>query len=149
MDEAMPGMEKGTGMIGVEENFTDVRLDTPGLDAGHGVVLERRANGEEYTTACTNVPHLCTQHSPSGFEWGYAGSGPADLALNIVEWYLRTRGFTGGRMFCWRGQCFTLAWRLHQEFKFTFLANMPKSGGRISYAEIDRFVRDREVEGYL
>ncbi len=23
-------------------------------------------------------------HSPSGFEWGYGGSGPADLALNIL-----------------------------------------------------------------
>lgn len=23
-------------------------------------------------------------HSPTGFEWGYAGSGPADLALNIL-----------------------------------------------------------------
>jgi len=24
------------------------------------------------------------RHSPTGFEWGYAGSGPADLALSIL-----------------------------------------------------------------
>lgn len=24
------------------------------------------------------------RHSPDGFEWGYAGSGPADLALSIL-----------------------------------------------------------------
>ena len=27
-------------------------------------------------------------HSPTGFEWGYAGSGPADLALSILADYL-------------------------------------------------------------
>ena len=27
-------------------------------------------------------------HSPTGFEWGYAGSGPADLALSILVDYL-------------------------------------------------------------
>ena len=28
------------------------------------------------------------RHSPTGFEWGYAGSGPADLALSILADYL-------------------------------------------------------------
>lgn len=28
--------------------------------------------------------HRIVYHSPTGFEWGYAGSGPADLALNIL-----------------------------------------------------------------
>lgn len=29
------------------------------------------------------VPHL-VRHSPTGFEWGYGGSGPADLARCIL-----------------------------------------------------------------
>jgi hypothetical protein len=29
------------------------------------------------------LPHV-VRHSPTGFEWGYGGSGPADLALSIV-----------------------------------------------------------------
>ena len=29
------------------------------------------------------LKHICT-HSPDGFEFGYAGSGPADLALSIL-----------------------------------------------------------------
>ena len=33
----------------------------------------------------TNVPWTVIQHSPDGFEWGYEGSGPADLALNILN----------------------------------------------------------------
>lgn len=28
------------------------------------------------------------EHSPSGFEWGYIGSGPADLAISILTDYL-------------------------------------------------------------
>lgn len=30
------------------------------------------------------LPHV-VRHSPDGFEWGYAGSGPSDLALSILE----------------------------------------------------------------
>lgn len=29
------------------------------------------------------LPHL-VRHSPTGFEWGYGGSGPADLARSLV-----------------------------------------------------------------
>ena len=30
-----------------------------------------------------DLPHL-VRHSPTGFEWGYAGSGPAELARCIL-----------------------------------------------------------------
>jgi len=30
-------------------------------------------------------------HSPDGFNWGYGGSGPADLALSILADFLETR----------------------------------------------------------
>lgn len=30
------------------------------------------------------LSHVCC-HSPDGFEWGYTGSGPADLALAILQ----------------------------------------------------------------
>lgn len=33
------------------------------------------------------LPHVVL-HSPSGFEWGYGGSGPSDLALSILADYL-------------------------------------------------------------
>ena len=43
--------------------------------------LKRDSQG--YATA--NVPHVIVRHSPTGFEWGYGGSGPAELALNILS----------------------------------------------------------------
>ena len=34
------------------------------------------------------ILHHVIMHSPTGFEWGYNGSGPADLALSILANYL-------------------------------------------------------------
>ena len=44
---------------------------------------------------------LCS-HSPSGFEWGYGGSGPAQLALALLA-RLSFRGWelTGTQMETW------------------------------------------------
>lgn len=33
------------------------------------------------------LPHL-VRHSPAGFEWGYGGSGPADLARSLLAHHL-------------------------------------------------------------
>jgi hypothetical protein len=49
-------------------------------------------------------------HSPTGFAWGYAGSGPAQLALAILLQF--TDRFT--------------AVRLHQQFKFEQVAAWPE-----------------------
>lgn len=53
-------------------------------------------------------------HSPGGFSWGYAGSGPAQLALAI----LLASGIPEDD-----------AVRLHQEFKFEFIAGLPQNAG--------------------
>jgi hypothetical protein len=49
-------------------------------------------------------------HSPDGFNWGYCGSGPAQLALAILM------RFTGMQT----------ALRLHQKFKFEVIAKLPQ-----------------------
>lgn len=51
-------------------------------------------------------------HSPDGFEWGYAGSGPAQLALAILADALGDD---------------ERAIRLHQQFKFTFVVSFGES----------------------
>ena len=95
--------------------WTDLPLDMP--IEQHGIVLRRR----DQQTA-TNVPHLVTHHSPAGYAWGYGGSGPADLALNILEWLLRREGYRGETVPCVAGRCFSLAWDLHQAFKRDVIA---------------------------
>jgi hypothetical protein len=60
-------------------------------------------------------------HSPTGFEWGYGGSGPAQLALAILCDFTRDA---------------ELASELHQSFKADFIATLPKDEWRISEKEI-------------
>jgi len=84
----------------------------------------------------TNVQGVVAHHaSDGGFEWGYGGSGPSDLALNILQAVLDyfPNHDRGEMVECWRGQCFQLAWDLHQKFKFDFLMGMDKQGGIISW----------------
>ena len=70
-------------------------------------------------------------HSPTGFEWGYGGSGPADLALNLL---LKA---TGDRDF---------AAHHHQAFKWRFVAKLPEEGGAIAAGDIECWIRERNPE---
>jgi len=54
-------------------------------------------------------------HSPTGFTWGYAGSGPAQLALAILADYFGAK--PGGK---------ALANALYQSFKFAVIVALPQ-----------------------
>ena len=54
-------------------------------------------------------------HSPTGFAWGYAGSGPAQLALAILADYFGAK--SGGK---------ALADVLYQSFKFAVIVVLPQ-----------------------
>ena len=89
----------------------------------------------------TNVPHLVVQHSPDGFEFGYGGSGPSDLALNCCQLYLNMTGYQGQQTECYDGKCWSVAFVLHQDFKRAFIASAPKTGTRIPFERIDAWFK--------
>lgn len=60
-------------------------------------------------------------HSPDGFQWGYAGSGPAQLALALCA------DATGDN---------ALALRVYQDFKFEALVSEDRDEWRIDADEI-------------
>lgn len=60
-------------------------------------------------------------HSPTGFEWGYGGSGPAQLALAICAHALDD----GPR-----------ALRVYQHFKWQHVANLPQAGWRLTNEQV-------------
>jgi hypothetical protein len=67
----------------------------------------------------TPLPHV-VHHSPTGFEWGYGGSGPADLALSILSFVIGPEQETVG---IYEGKrCGALAWEIHQSFKRDFVS---------------------------
>jgi uncharacterized protein DUF6166 len=61
-------------------------------------------------------------HSPTGFEWGYGGSGPAQLALAILAEHL------GGDR---------AALNLYQRFKWACIAQIRGASWSLSSQEID------------
>jgi hypothetical protein len=91
----------------------------------------------------TNVPRKHIHHSPGGFEFGYAGSGPSDLALNIMAMFCPLGGASSydseddrpvklfDRSFVSR-----TAWKLHQDFKFEFIACLDQDLGGVISGEI-------------
>lgn len=65
-------------------------------------------------------------HSPTGFQWGYAGSGPADLALSIlVHHFGETPDLVQkGEVYDPVKEAWVVsrAWAYHQDFKFALVA---------------------------
>lgn len=65
-------------------------------------------------------------HSPDGFEWGYGGSGPAQLALAILADHFGND---------------SKALAVYQSFKFAIVARLPKHGWTLTSRDIDRALR--------
>ena len=91
-------MEKDEYKITTQEELENMK-PFPCLES---FTFMRGADG----TARFNFPQRVRIHSPTGMEYGYRGSGPADCALNILL------HFVDGRT----------AWGLYQDFKFSFIA---------------------------
>lgn len=66
-------------------------------------------------------------HSPDGFEWGYGGSGPAQLALAI----LLEEGYSPER-----------AVQLHQHYKADVIARLPSVGWQIRGDQVETWVQE-------
>ncbi len=106
----------GSGDV-VERNYREF---LPGADAVRDVRCVRHDAG-----ALVDIPQRFVVHSPTGFEFGYGGSGPADLALNVLALLVPPQE----------------AWRLHQRFKFDCIAKIPRDGGVIEAASVREWIR--------
>lgn len=93
--------------------------------ANPDIIMRRDGYG-----AFSNVQHRVKQHSPTGLEWGYGGSGPADMALNILLRF---------------GLPLDRAQALHQDFKWKFVAAVPRDGGVIRHSDIAAWVQQQDV----
>jgi hypothetical protein len=94
------------------------------------IICKRTASGIE-----TNVPRRIIEHSPTGMEWGYGGSGPADFALNILSIFI---GEDAAR---YNG--------LYQLFKQEFVSPLPQAGGTIPRQAIEKWLEVQAAEGKI
>ena len=83
------------------------------------VVLWRTLEGEAHAS----VPHA-VRHSPTGVEWGYGGSGPADLALSVLLALTDEQAANA----------------LYHRFKHEVVASVPEAGGVLRAADVRRWV---------
>lgn len=128
-----------------------------------GLLAERCPDG----SLRANVPHV-RYHSPSGYECGYEGSGPADLAISVLhallpplteadeeaQYELKGEAFEQAindptrwseKVGVDRIRVSYLAARLHQLFKTEFIARMPKEGGHIPIAHIHAWIETQKT----
>ena len=103
-------------------------------------MVPRSASRKKYTRCITvtvdgqrlNPRRDLWNHSPNGFEWGYGGSGPAQLALAILADHLGDD---------------QEALNFYQRFKWAIIAELPGRGWRLTTLEIDAVLHTlREVE---
>lgn len=105
--------------------YPDIFLDVVTDD----IVIQRLADGR----VGTNVPHRWDAHG-KGFEFGYGGSGPADLALNIL---LKV------------GLDRVDAYSLHQDFKWKYIAPLSQeTGGTLPLTEVLAWIAQNERERF-
>lgn len=107
-----------------------------------GILLQRNPSNSQ---VLTNVPHTVVHHSPTGYEWGYCGSGPADLALNILELVLNRIAYKGSLISgMWSNDpIHAISWQLHQEFKREVIAGVPKQGMVLPFRMVEEWIFTR------
>ncbi len=86
------------------------------------VVLYRRIDGRAVAT----LDHV-VRHSPTGIEWGYAGSGPADLALSVLA---RVAGMDEAE-------------RHYHAFLHAVVACLPEAGGLVRASDVRAWLREQ------
>lgn len=84
------------------------------------IILRRDSEGLGHI----NIPQTVIRHSPTGMEWGYGGSGPADLALNILLLFSDEN----------TANC------LYQDYKREVIAGIPEKGGEIEAEEVEKWI---------
>jgi hypothetical protein len=105
---------------------------TPVFNRDVPILWRRSEDGQ----LMTNVVWQVVEHSPTGFEIGYGGSGPADFALNVMAALFPIENGDPA-IKCFQGTASGQAWQLHQEFKFAFLCGANRLGGCIEWQEIE------------
>ena len=92
-------------------------------DFGNVIVYDRKARKKRKLRPRLDLAN----HSPTGFAWGYGGSGPAQLSLAILADHLRND---------------ELALKLHQDFKWALISKFEqRQGWSITTNEINAIVR--------
>ena len=89
------------------------------------------AGVKDFASGCrSNVPRQIYRHSPTGYNFGYSGSGPSDFALNA------------SLLLCEHADD---AYRIYQDFKFFFVSGATEDALVIQIDQAKKFFTDRGI----
>jgi hypothetical protein len=108
-----------------------------------GVTCWRAPDG----TAISSIPQRHVHYAPTGFDWGFGGSGPADLAINVLARFLPLAPDATGVALRDGSTVSEAAWALHQQFKYDLIAALPRSGGHIPAETIRAWIATHPIVG--
>jgi hypothetical protein len=107
----------------------------------------RDANNETHVTINGKPLRHVNYHSLDGFEWGYGGSGPADLALSILAHYFGEKHVNGSYLMRLKvTQDAPKCYQYHQDFKRDFIATWKQSNWQLTSEEIYAWVTRQQKE---
>jgi hypothetical protein len=95
------------------------------------------------------IPRLdLFNHSPTGLEWGYGGSGPAQTALAILADFMRSPNHVCHENTCGTAGCIEdeMPVLLHQKFKWEVIAKLPHKGWFIKDVAIRAWLNEHAAE---
>jgi hypothetical protein len=108
-----------------------------------GVTCWRAPDG----TARSSIPQRHVHYAPEGFDWGFGGSGPADLALNVLALFLPLAPEATSVALRDGSSVSEAAWALHQAFKYDLLVTLPRSGGHLTPETIRAWITTHPLLG--
>ncbi len=117
------------------------RVERPADALIDGVACWRALDG----TAISSIPHLHVHYAPTGVDWGYGGSGPADLALNVLALFLPLASDAIGVALRDGSSVSEAAWALHHQCKYDLIATLPRSGGHITAETIRTWITTHPI----
>lgn len=91
------------------------------MNTNHLYLGLRDRRGPSITVDGEALRHI-VRHSPTGLEWGYGGSGPADTALSLLTHHFGHQG---------------RAERHYQQFKVDIVAGLPRDGWTLTSEQIE------------
>jgi len=81
-------------------------------------------------------------HSLDGFEWGYGGSGPADLALSLLVAVFIADAYK-------EKEAFEKSWLYHHAFKFEVIAGLDDKEWMITANQIRAWVQKNDTQSEI
>ena len=106
-----------------------------------GVTCWRAPDG----TALSSLPQRHVHYAPTGIDWGFGGSGPADLALNVLACFLPLSPEATGVALRDGSSVSAAAWVWHQECKYDLIAPLPRAGGHLPAATIRGWISTHPI----